>query len=44
MHASSELSVYLLASSLVVPFLVAAEEILCGTYVVSHKVCYDAPE
>ena len=39
-----ELSAHLPVSSLVVPFLVATQEILCGTYVASHMVGYNALE
>ena len=37
-----ELSVHLPASGLVVPILVAAQGIHCGTYVVSHIVGHNA--
>ena len=39
----TEWSVYLPASNLVVPILVAAQGTHCGTYVVSHVVGHDAP-
>ena len=38
----AELSAYLLASCLVVPFLAATQEIHHGTYIASHVVGYDA--
>ena len=38
-----ELGVNLPASNLVVPILVAAQEIHCGTYIVSHIVGHNAP-
>ena len=38
-----ELSVYLPASNLVVPILVAAQGIHHGTYIVSHVVGHNAP-
>ena len=38
-----ELNVYLPASNLVVPLLVAARGIHCSTYVVSHVVGHNAP-